>query len=174
MKSNPSHTGAEIFKGVLLAHLIIGLHVAVVALIGLVVIFFGGLARYWVWVLLGGLALGAILTVLVYRRIRTGGRRMARDLQHLPVMAGATAEISFLGGLASVKFSRPHPNGALPPAEGSPALLEEGETQRMRELANLARLVERNLITVEEFQRAKAAILTHPPHPGYGSARLEN
>lgn len=174
MNTNQTNTGAELFKGVLLAHLIIGLHVAVIALIGLVVIFFGGLARYWAWVLLGGLATGAILAALVYRRIQTGSRRMARDLQGLPVMAGATTEISFLGGLASVRFSRPHPAGTLPLAAGSTALIEESETQRIRELAQLAQLVEKNLITADEFKRAKAAILNPPPRPRYGSARLEN
>ena len=57
---------------------------------------------------------------------------------------------------------------------GPTALLEEPETQRIRELAQLAQLVEKNLITADEFKRAKAAILNPPHRPGYGSARLEN
>lgn len=174
MNANSTNSGAELFKGVLLAHLIIVLHVAVLAVIGILVIFFGGLVRYWAWILLGGLAASAILAALLYRRLKAGSRRMVRDLQGLPVSAGATTEISLLGGLASVKFSRPHPANRLPPTAGPPALLEEPETQRIRELAQLAQMVEKNLITAEEFKRAKAAILNPPPHPGYGSARLEN
>jgi hypothetical protein len=174
MNMNSTNSGAELFKGVLLAHLIIVLHVAVIAVIGLLVIFFGGLARYWAWILLGGLAAVVILAALAYLRIRAGSRRTVRELRGLPDMAGATTEISFLGGLASVKFSRPHPASHLPPAAGPAALLEESETQRIRELAQLAQMVEKNLITAEEFKRAKAAILNPPRRPGFGSARLEN
>lgn len=174
MNSEKSNTGAELFKGVLLAHLIIGLHVVVIALIGLLVIFFGGLARYWAWILIGGLAAGILSACWVYRRIKAGGRQMARDLSGAPIMAGGTMEIRFLGGLASVTFSRPNAGPALPPAAGPPPLLEDNETQRMRELAQLAQMVEKNLITDDEFKRAKAAILNPPHRPGYGSARLEN
>ncbi len=46
MSTKADNSGAELFKGVLLAHVIIGLHVGVIALIGLLVIFFGGIARY--------------------------------------------------------------------------------------------------------------------------------
>ena len=60
MSTKADKPGAELFKGVLLAHLIIGLHVGVIALIGLLVIFFGGIARYWGWILLGGLTAAGV------------------------------------------------------------------------------------------------------------------
>jgi len=47
----------ELFKGVMLAHMILGLHVVLICLIGLIVIFFGGIARYWGWIFPGRLAL---------------------------------------------------------------------------------------------------------------------
>lgn len=174
MNAEKSNTGAELFKGVLLAHLIIGLHVVVIALIGLLVIFFGGLARYWAWILLGGLAAGGLFAALVYRRIRAGGRKMAQELRSAPIMAGGTLEIRLLGGLASITLNRPHAGTNIPPAAGLPPLLEEAEAQRMRELAQLAQMVEKNLITADEFKRAKAAILNPPSRSGYGSGSLEN
>lgn len=173
MNAGKTNTGAELFKGVLLAHLIIGLHVVVIGLIGLLVIFFGGVARYWVLVLAGGAAAGGLFAYWVYRRMKAASRQMARDIRGVPIMAGQSMEISFLGGLASVTFSRPTTGPALPPAAGPPPLLEDTETQRIRELAQLAQMVEKNLITADEFKRAKATIL-NPSRPGYGSGSLEN
>jgi hypothetical protein len=60
MALKPDKSGAELFKGVMLAHLILGLHLALFALIGLLVIFFGGIALYWGWILLGGLIVSAL------------------------------------------------------------------------------------------------------------------
>ena len=53
---------SETIKGLFLAHLIILLQIFVVAIIGMTVIFIGGLARYLLWVLLGG---GALILVSV-------------------------------------------------------------------------------------------------------------
>src|SRR5512135_2045232 len=101
--------GAELFRGVMLAHLILGLHLALVALIGLVVIFFGGIARYWAWILLGGVVLVGGSGYVFYRRLKAQGRNALRDLKGVSMPAGGSLEVSFMGGLASVKFARPGP-----------------------------------------------------------------
>jgi hypothetical protein len=165
MSTKADKPGAELFKGVLLAHLIIGLHVGVVALIGLLVIFFGGLARYWGWILLGGLTAAGLLGVFVYRTVTSRGRSIYRDIRSSPVMPGGTLEVSLLGGLASVKFSKP---------ADAPALLEDSATLQIHELGNLAQMYEKNLITREEFERAKAAMFNPPPRPGYGPGTSGN
>ncbi|MGB5406999.1 MAG: hypothetical protein WBN43_09450, partial [Thiogranum sp.] len=54
---------SETMKGLFLAHLIILLQLLVIAIIGMTVVFIGGLARYLLWVLLGG---GALVLVLAY------------------------------------------------------------------------------------------------------------
>ena len=46
--------------------------------------------------------------------------------------------------------------------------------QRLRELASLAQLYEKNLITREEFDRAKAALLSPAHRTGFGSGTLNN
>jgi len=171
MKSDKS--GAELFKGVMMAHLILGLHVAVFALIGLVVIFFGGIALYWGWILLGGLIIAALAAVFLYRRLKTQGRSLVRDLAGVNVPSGSSLEVSLLGGLASVKFARPAP---LPKetAVAAPALLEDPESQRVRELTSLGQMYEKNLITREEFERAKGAILNAVHRGEFGPGTLEN
>jgi hypothetical protein len=171
---NTDKTGAEVFKGVMLAHLILGLHVVVIVVIGLVVIFFGGIARYWVWILLGGLCLAALGGYGLYRRMKTRGRDLFRDVRGASVPPGATLEVSFLGGLASVKFGRPgQPPSELETPRG-PALLEDPASMRVRELAYLAQMFEKDLITRQEFERAKAAILNPPAGQGSGPATVEN
>jgi hypothetical protein len=174
MSTKTGNSGAELFKGVLLAHVIIGLHVGVIALIGLLVIFFGGIARYWGWILLGGLTAAGLFGVFLYRKVKSRGRDIYRDIRSAPVMPGGTLEVSLLGGLASVKFSKPADAPALPPATALPALLEDPATLRIRELGNLARMYEKNLITREEFERAKASMFNPPARPGYGPGTLGN
>jgi hypothetical protein len=174
MSTKADTSGAGLLKGVLLAHLIIGLHVGVIALIGLLVIFFGGLARYWGWILLGGLTAAGLLGFFLYRKVKSRGRDLYRDIRNAPVMPGGTLEVSLLGGLASVKFSKPSDAAALPHAAAPPALLEDSATLRIRELGNLARMYEKNLITREEFEQAKAAMFTPPARPGYGPGTIGN
>jgi len=174
MSTKADNSGAELFKGVLLAHVIIGLHVGVIALIGLLVIFFGGIARYWGWILLGGLTAAGLFGVFLYHKVKSRGRDIYRDIRSAPVMPGGTLEVSLLGGLASVKFSKPADAPALPHTTALPALLEDSATLRIRELGNLARMYEKNLITREEFERAKAAMFNPTPRPGYGPGTLGN
>lgn len=175
MKTSSEKPTLDLFKGVMLAHMILGLHVVLICLIGLVVIFFGGIARYWVWIFLGGLGLTAAGAYFVYRRLKAQGRSVMRDLKGVAVPAGSTLEVRFLGGLASVKFDRPAAS-ALPDITAYPAppLLEDPETQRLRELASLAQLYEKNLLTREEFERAKGTLLSSVQRTGFGSGSLKN
>jgi len=166
--------GFDLFKGVMLAHLILGLHIVIFALIGLLVIFFGGIARYWGWILMGGLAVVASAAFFVYRRLKAQGRSLARELRGVSVPAGSTLEVSFLGGLAAVKFARPGHSKREIAATSAPALLEDAETQRVRELTALADMYEKNLLTREEFERAKAAILSSARSTGFGPGTLGN
>jgi hypothetical protein len=165
-RDDPS--GRELFRGVLLVHLILGLHIALVALIGLLVIFFGGIARTWVWILLGGLTAGLGAALYAFFRARARGRRLWGEVRGAAVAPGGSLEVSFLGGVASVTLRRPAGPGP-PPA----ALLEEPETLRLRELSALVDMYEKSLITREEFEKAKGALFNPLPRPPYGPASLE-
>jgi len=176
MKTSSEKPTLDLFKGVLLAHMILGLHVVLICLIGLVVIFFGGIARYWAWIFLIGLALTAAGAYFVYRRLKTQGSSVMRDLKGMAVPADSTLEVRFLGGLASVKFDRSAAS-AFPEITASsapPPLLEDSETQRLRELASLAQLYEKNLLTREEFERAKGTLLSSGQRTGFGPGSLKN
>jgi len=77
-------------------------------------------------------------------------------------------EVRLLGGMASLKFGRPDgPTSIENAAFETHELrnqLEDPETLRIRELTALADMLEKNLITLEEFSRAKQKIL-HPRPP---------
>lgn len=159
-----SHTKADesLFKGVLIAFFVLALHVVLIAGLAVLALFFRGVVNYMLWILLGGLALIGFSVFYFFRRIRAEGKSL-RDVVSDPVFSGRSVEVSILGGIASVKLGRPQHA----PAIGHDGIidlprLEDPETSRNREvseLAELARLLEKELITRDEFNRAKQRLL---------------
>ncbi|MGB7919720.1 MAG: hypothetical protein WCF40_06650 [Desulfobacterales bacterium] len=150
---------SETVKGLFLAHLIILLQILVVAIIGMTVVFIGGLARYLLWVLLGGGAIALVLAYVIYRRFRTSGRDLINNLD-VSTLQGRPFEIRFLGGLMSFKVGDSDDLPALEhKVSRSLAQLEDTETIRKRELAELAQLLADDLISTEEFTRARQKIM---------------
>ena len=153
----------EIFRGILLAHLILFLHLVLIACLGLLVIFFYGISQYMLWIFLAASILLAGLGYLLYRRIQTSGTRSFKDIQNSAILEGRSFEVSILGGLATLKFGRPA--NSLPIENAAAGLhdpahqLEDPETIRIRELNGLANMLENNLITFEEFSRVKQQVL---------------
>ena len=153
----------EIFRGILLAHLILFLHLLLIACLGLLVIFFYGVSQYMLWIFVVASILLAGLGYLLYRRIQTSGTQSFKDIQNSAILEGRSVEVSILGGLATLKFGRPL--NSLPIENAAAGLqdprhqLEDPETTRIRELNGLANMLENNLITFEEFSRAKQQVL---------------
>ena len=149
-----------LFKGVMTAYFIVVLHVLLIAGVGLLVIFFQGIINYMPWILLGGSALIIATVYLFYRRIKKQGMTL-RETLNSPMFHGRTVEVSLLGGLASVKVG----GGS----GGAPALENNSSTQylqladpasvRLKELTELANLLEKNLITLDEYNEFKQQIL---------------
>ena len=153
----------ELFRGILLVHLILFLHLLLIAGLRLLVIFFYGSSQYMLWIFLGASILIAGCGYLFYRRIQASGARSYKDIQNSTILEGRSFEVSILGGLASLKFGRPA--NSLP-IENTDAgrhdpghQLEDPETIRIRELTGLANMLENNLITFEEFSRIKQQVL---------------
>lgn len=149
----------NLFKSVLLAYSVLILHVVLLAALGVLVLFFRGVVNYMLWIFLIGTALILVSGYLFYRRMKREGKTL-REMLNTPVFNGRPVEVSVLGGLASFRL------GGQP---GVPALgsefrdvthqLEDPETVRLRELVELARMFENNLITLEEFNQAKKKLL---------------
>ncbi len=147
-----------LFKSILMAYIILVLHVFLIAGLGILVLFFHGIVNYMIWIFLVGSAAILASGYYFYRRMKAEGKTL-REMLSSPLLRGRAVEISFLGGLASFKIGRP---GDMP-ALGSDFLkqfpqLEDPDSIRIRELTELARLLEKDLITRDEYDKAKQQI----------------
>ena len=95
-----------LFNSVFMAHFILFLHVVLIAGIGFLVLFFRGVVFYMPWIVLGGTVAVLGSGYLFYRRAKKEGKSL-RELLSLPMFRGRSVEVSFLGGLASVKVNPP-------------------------------------------------------------------
>lgn len=148
-----------LFKSVMVAYCILLLHVSVIAVLGILVLFFRGIVNYMLWIFLFGSTAIAVFAYLFFRRMKREGKSL-REMLNTPVFNGRPVEVSLLGGLASFRLGgRP----GFPALEGdylgASHQLEDPDTVRLRELVELGRMFENNLITFEEFNQAKKKLL---------------
>jgi hypothetical protein len=157
-KTSKADDGAV--RGVMLAYLVLVLHVGLIALLGILVLFFRGIVNYMLWIFIGGAIVITLSGWLFYRRMRREGKSL-RDILRSPDFHGRSVEISLLGGFASMKIG--DTGGSAPQVDtrvsGPTRQLEDAATQRVRELSELARLLEKDLITPEEYETAKQQLL---------------
>ena len=161
-KPNDNHLISSLF----FAFSILLFHVLLLAAIGLLVLIFRGIVNYLVWILLGGGLLAGAALFLLYRYMQKE-KTMVAKLLELPELKDRRVEVNILGGLASFKIDSNN-NGEAWPAidqEGMPSVhqLEDPGRMRVRELSELARLLEKNLISFEEYDRAKNALMNESP-----------
>jgi hypothetical protein len=159
MISKTQKNNDGLFKSIFLAHLILFLHLFLFAALGLMVVFLNGMMQYMVWVLLGGMTLVGLSAYLFLRRLRKEGRSLGETLRS-PIFNGRAVEVSLLGGMATFKLDKPHSDDVLELESQQPTLqLEDPESARIREISLLAQLLEKELITPDEFTKAKQRLL---------------
>ena len=154
--------GDGLIKSVLLAYLVLALHVLLIAGMAILILFFRGMVNYMLWIVLGGIAIVALSAFLFMRRMRAEGKSL-REMLKNPVFRGRSVEVSLLGGMATVKLGQPDQQQVIGhDAAIDVPRLEDPDTSSSRdvsELTELARLLEKDLITVDEFNRAKRQLL---------------
>ena len=148
------------FKSVLMASFILVLHVLLIAGLVMLVIFFRGIINYMIWIFIGGAAVILASGYHFYKRLQKDGKNL-REMMSSSRLGSSPIEVSFLGGIASFKIGRPGSTPALSSdAAGRPLQqLEDPATVRIRELTELVRLLEDNLITLDEYNKVKQQIL---------------
>ncbi len=153
-----------VHKSLYFASIILVFHILLIAGVGCLVLFFRGVVNYMLWIFLGSLTAAGIAGFLIYRRMKMEKRSLGETLNS-PVFKGRSVEVSLLGGMASVKIGEPsNPNHRLAfetsvnPGAALPQL-EDPASTRIRELTELARLFEKDLITVEEYNKTKQEII---------------
>lgn len=149
-----------LFKGVFMAYFILILHIILIIAIGCVVLFFRGVVDYMIWILAAGL-IGIMISIfLLIKRFRDEKKGIS-DALNSPMFKGKNVEVSLLGGMAALRIGRP--SQVAGPAIGHntvrPGLqLEDPASMRVRELNDLARLFQKDLISREEYDKAKARL----------------
>jgi hypothetical protein len=143
-----------IFKGIMMSHVVLVLFAG----IGVVVTFMGGVMQYMLWILLAGMLAIALSAYLIYRRLRREGKSIA-DALHSPMFRGRSVEVSLLGGVATMRLESGKPDSTIEKSDPATMQLEDPETLRIREINSLARLLEKKLITPDEFDMAKQRLL---------------
>jgi hypothetical protein len=147
---------ASIFKGLLLAHFVLFLHVVLILGLGACLFFFGGVITYLPWVL----AFGGVIIVgsayLWWKHMKRRGRKLKEILKD-PLFQGRTIEVSLLGGLANIRLGHSHEPVALP--HERPKELPDPSADHAKRLADLARLLKEDLITIDEYLEAKKGLM---------------
>jgi hypothetical protein len=147
----------SVIKSIFVGQFIIVLHLLLIAAVGLLILFFSGIVAYMAWILIGGLVALAAGGYYLYRRMKTEGKNLG-EMVRSPLFRGRAVEVSVLGGLASLKIGRPNEPAELTSKGPVQLQLEDGESMRIRELAEMARLFEKNLVTWEEYEAIKKRI----------------
>ena len=158
---------SNITSSLVLASYILIFHVILLGGLAILVLLFSGIVNYLFWIFLGGCLLISGSIYLFYRYMKKQGGAAFLEILSLPELNGKNVEVNLLGGLASFKIAddkNRSPMNNLPPvidneAVSSTRQLEDPDTRRLKELTELARLLEKNLITTEEYNHMKKSLL---------------
>lgn len=156
----PENTPSKnILNGVMLGYLVLLLHILLILGLAVAVILIKGIYDFRWLILIAGIVLVGGSGYLFYKRLKEGNRNL-RDTLNDPALRDRTLEISLFGGMAAVKLGH---------KEEQLQLVEVTETEQLRqlqpaasqvkELGQLAKMLETELITREEFQQLKQQIV---------------
>ena len=151
----------NITNSLVLASSILVFHVLLLAGLGVLVLFFSGIVNYIFWIFLAGSALITGSVYLFFRYMKKEGGTAFLKIMSLPELKGKNVEVNLLGGLASFKIAGNNSEPQEIETDVIPAArqIEDPESRRIRELTELARMLEKNLITLEEYHQVKKTLL---------------
>lgn len=156
---NQSQPQESIFRDVLLAYFVLFFHVILILFLGVLVLFFRGVITYLPWILGLGLVVIVVSWYLWWQHMKKHGKRL-RDILNDPLFQGRTIEVTFLGGLASFRLGRAQePLTIDNSASVGPKQISDPATAHSEELNKLAHLLKQDLITIDEFLKAKKEIM---------------
>jgi hypothetical protein len=155
---NSSLPREGIFRGVLLAYLVLVLHVVLILGLGVVMLLFGGVVAYLPWILAAGFLAIVGSCYFWWKHMKKQGRKI-RDVMRDPLYQGRSIELSFLGGVVSLKLGQGSEPLAIDhaPLETQKQIVDP-ETLRAEELTRLAHQLKDDLITIDEYLKAKKEI----------------
>lgn len=150
----------SVFNGVMLGYLVLVLHVLLMIGLGVTVIVIKGIYDFRWLIIIAGIALIGGSGYYFYRYFKEHKQKF-HDLMSDPAFNDRTLEISLMGGMATVRLGHKDDNIKLIQAadEMEVKQLEQPKSVQIKELAELNRMLEDELITREEFLQLKKQIL---------------
>lgn len=148
----------SLLKSIFLAYFILFLHVLLIGGIAVLVLFFAGFVHYLPWIMLGTGALVLVSGYRVYSNVKKGKNALG-DILSDPQIAGRSVEVSLFGGMAAFRLGAPETRKPVLKNADPLMALEGPRPGHVRELAELARMLEDRLITRDEFEQAKKKLL---------------
>ena len=160
MNSDNKKESNGLMKSIFAAHMILVLHVMLIAGVGCLILFFGAIVQYMVWILVIGSLLIFLAGYLIRRKMVMEGKQL-RDMLSLPEFSGRTIEVSILGGMASLRLeSSSQGNQAFQPGLPNHSnRLIDSDSFQLRELSELVELLNKNLITLDEYNMFKRKLM---------------
>ncbi len=151
-----------LFRSILTAHVIVLLHILILAAVGLTVVLFKGVYDYLPWIM-GGIGILILLTAWFFYRHMRSGTQEIHNILSMPQFQDRSVEVKLVGGLASFKLNAPK-NGAIDSAHQLPGgsdrlMLEEKTAQAEGQFYTLKILYQKDLITKEEYEKAKQTLI---------------
>lgn len=152
---------SNITNSLVLASAILIFHVFLLAGLGILVLFFSGIVNYIFWIFLAGSVLITGAVYLFFRYMKKKGGTAFLKIMSLPELNGKNVEVNLLGGLASFKIASDTTELQVIESNVIPVArqLEDLDSKRIRELTELAGMLEKNLITLEEYHQVKKSLL---------------
>jgi len=154
--TNKDKDGA--LKGIFNAYLILILHIFLIAGIGFIVLFFKGFIEYLPWIFTGYAVFFIFIGYLLYIRVKNASNSL-NNLMMLPAFQGRSVEIKLLGGLVSIKSDQTSGQKNIVALDmhkqSETLLLENPDNNYIKQLTYIAEMLEKNLITRDEYDHAK-------------------
>jgi len=153
-----------IWNSILLMFLIFILHILLIIGLVITVIVLQGFLEYTAWIFLSVFILILGSGFWFWRKFQQRKENLS-DILNTPSFKGRDVEVSFLGGTVNLRLGaqsnikRSQEELQAYENNDEPLELEDQETIRIRDLKELGRLMEKGLITEEEYNLAKKRLL---------------
>ncbi|MFN2358575.1 MAG: SHOCT domain-containing protein [Desulfotignum sp.] len=152
-----------LFKNIFIGYFIVLIHVLLLAGIALFVVLIKGVFDYLPWIMGGTALLVLFIGWLLYRRMHKSSSQI-QDMLSNAQLGDRNIEVSLLGGLAAFKINARQNSDLLLDNHGNETdrntrLIETEKDRAERKMFQLDDMLEKGLITKEEFEKARQTII---------------
>jgi len=150
----------SVFNGVMLGYLVLVLHVLLMLGLGVTVILIKGIYDFRWLIFIAGIVLLGGSGYYFYHYFKEHKQKIS-DLMSDPAFNDRTFEISLMGGMATLKLGHKDDSIRLIGADSDDQIkqLEGPKSIQIKELSELSRMLDDELITREEFLQLKKEII---------------